>query len=359
MTVRRHDHSKPDPNMDELRRELRAMGRDHAREMRAMETTTRAFLESDASPDQRVAALVGRRRFLTLGGASVATAAVLAACGGESDTGLARVGNAPTTTALPDAVVNDVVILRTASSIEYTAINVYDLVIDNSDLLDPALRDVARRFRDDHAGHAAIFERLTTEAGGEPFTCENPRLKDVLIDPVLRAITGAEATATLPARPPSDDPRRDVLNFAHGLEAFAGATYQSVVPALSLPSLRREAVVVGSHEVRHAAVLALAITGTPAGYVDPAVATAAGQGPPIPEAPETDGQEVPATEPVEDSGPTATAIPPVYAINSQFGLLSAVPVVLGAGDENGVRLTVRLDTPSLNTFVYEYLTPSC
>ena len=51
-----------------------------------------------------------------------------------------------------------------------------------------------------------------------------------------------------------------------------------------------------------------------------------------------------------------TEIPTVTAIPSQFGGLGAIQLVVGAGDENGTRLKLNLETPSLNSFVYEYMT---
>lgn len=329
-TMNRPSHRVDPVRAIEARRIARDINVSAASDTRAMGTALRAMLESPASEVQRQHALVGRRRFLHLGGFSVATAAVIAACGGSRSDTIARVGVAPTTTALPDPTVNDVVLLRTAASLEYSAINVYDTVIDNSDLLDPALNDVAKRFRDDHAGHAALFDKLTTDAGGEAWGCSNPRIDDLLVAPVLRSIGGGPATDTRPATPPSDDPRRDVLNFAHGLETLAGSTYQALVPALSLPALRKETLVIGTHEVRHAALLALTITGIPAGILPPA--------------------EAPAELPT---------IPVVYAIPGRYGSLGSVQVVLGVADENGARTTYTLETPSLNTFVFEYMTPSC
>lgn len=355
--MHRPDHSRPDVSTAELRRTLRTDAAANAAGMRAMSRTMEALLSSDATSEQRAAALIGRRRFVAIGGASVATAALLAACAESDSGGIARVGDAPEVTALPDAVVNDVVLLRTASSLEHSAIQIYDTVIDNADLLDPAYNDIAKRFRDDHEGHAALFEKLTKDAGGVPWTSGNPRLDDVVLLPILRAITGADATDVLAAASPSDDPKRDVLNLAHALETLAGETYQALVPVLSLPSLRKEAVIVGTHEVRHAAVLAIAITGRPDGYVDPlSVEEATGSAPTTTAAPTTT-QNI-AAEASEDTAaeaPAATPIPTVYAIPAQFGQLGAVQLVVGAPNESGTRLTVNLETPSLNSYVYEYL----
>ncbi len=318
-------------NALDLRRAARANSIAAANETRAMGTAMRALFESPAASEQRQHALLGRRRFLQLGGFSVATASVIAACGGTEATGIARVGVAPTTTGLPsDPAVTDVVLLRTAASLEYSAIKVYDAVIGNADLLDPAYDDIAKRFRDDHAGHAALFDKLTVDAGGTAWGCSNERIDNLLVAPVLRAILGGPATDDLAVTPPSDDVRRDVLNFAHGLETLAGSTYQALIPALSQPALRKETIVIGTHEVRHAALLALAITGSPAGIVPPA--------------------EAPADPP---------PIPTVYAIPGRFGSLGAVNVVLGVENAEGNRSVFTLETPSLNTFVFESDSPSC
>ncbi|MFM2072170.1 MAG: hypothetical protein RLZZ623_2433 [Actinomycetota bacterium] len=287
---------------------------------------------TSSTHDALLADLIGRRRFLQIGSFTVATAAVLAACGNDasSGSGVGRVGIAPTTTKLPDPVVNDVVLLRTAASLEYSAVAMYNAVIGKPDLLDPSLDKTATRFRDDHAGFAALLDQLTTDAGGKAWGCTNPRVDNVLVAPVLRAIQGGAATDTLPEQPPSDDAKRDVLNFLHGYETVTGAMYQSFMPVLSVPALRQEALNIGTVEVRHAALLALEITGNPEGILPPA--------------------EPPADPP---------KIPVVYAIPSTFGLLGTTQVVLGAADENDARKSFNIDTPSLNTLVYEYMTPSC
>jgi rubrerythrin len=304
---------------NELRRLATEHGRTAGADQRALRTAVRGLFDGDAPTSLRTEAIVGRRRFLQLGGFSVATAAVLAACGG-TDSDIGRVGDAPPLATLPDAEVNDIVLLRTASSIERTAISVYDLVIGNADLLDPALDDVAKRFRDDHAAHADVFDALTSEAGGTVWNCGNPRIDELLIAPVVARIVGDGADI-----PPSDEPRRDVLNLAHGLETLAGETYQALVQSLTTNSLRQAAMQVGVQEVRHAALLALTITGRPAGYLQ---------------------TEAPAEPP---------PIPTVYALPAPFGQLAGTQIVVGAPDELGQRVSFALNTPSLNTFVYEYL----
>ena len=356
----RHDNSH-----DELRRELRSLGATADHDAQAAQRVYTRLFDSPAAASDGRRALFGRRDMLRIGGFTVATAAVISACG-EHDRGqIGRVGAVPTTVKLPDAVVSNISLLRTASSLEHSAINVYSQVIGNSDLLDPKLEDVAKRFMDDHVGHAKLFEKLTTEAGGTPWTCGNPKIDDAIINPILLRITkGAAATPTSKAIDPSDDPRRDVLNFAHGLESLAGATYQALVALFSDPSLRSDAMSVGSREARHAALLALTINpDRPGGLVNFADAVNAepASPPTTTIASTTTLQNI--ANPVGGAARTPavpqTEIPSVTAIPSQFGSLGAVQIVVGKGDENGTRLKVNLETPSLNSLVYEYMKPSC
>jgi hypothetical protein len=311
--------------------------------------------------------MFGRRDVLRIGGFGVATAAVITACGAETGQ-LGRVGSVSTTVPLPDAAVSNVTLLRTASSIEHSIINVYSQVIGNSDLLDPSHDDLFQRYLDDHSAHAELFEGLTIVAGGTQWTCGNPKFDDVVVQPVLnRIIKGVPATAVAAEIPPSDDPLRDILNFAHGLEAMSAATCQSFVVLYSDPSLRASAMTVGANESRHAAMLAFTINpDRPGGWVNfsDAVNAEPASPPTTTIASSTTVQNIanaPGAEVPSDSVPEVpqTEIPTVTAVPSQFGGLAAIQLVVGAGDENGTRLKVSLETPSLNSFVYEYMQPSC
>lgn len=305
-----------------------------------------------------------RRDVLRIGGFTAATAALISACGEHVRGEVGRVGAVATTVKLPDAVVTNVALLRTASSLEHSIINVYEQLIGKSDLLDPTHDDLAKRFRDDHAENAALFEKLTTAAGGTPWTCGNPKIDDVVINPVINRIAkGAEATSTATAIEPSDDPRRDMLNFAHGLESLAGATYQAFVSLFSDASLRAEAMTVGARSARHAALLALTINpDRPGGLVNFADAVnAEPASPPTTVAPSTTLQNIATPSGGANPAPVVqqTEIPTVTAIPSQYGGLAAIQVVVGRGDENGTRLKLNLETPSLNSLVFEYMKPSC
>jgi hypothetical protein len=321
--------------------------------------------ESTMSEDGLLDVAFGRRRFLVVSGAGAAAVALIAACGEQEsgDAGIARVGEAPSTTALPTAVVTDAVLLRTASSMEHTIIAMYDRVLEGGDqtLVAEESRTYFTQFRENHVAHAETFARLTTEAGGEPWSCPNPRLETIVVTPVFDAINGKAAEGETAATPASDDPERDVLSFAHAMESMAGASYQALVGMLSVPALRMEAIKVAAAVVRHASALALLIT--PESYVTPeGIEQATGDTVPTTSVAPSTTQDIAAVTTVGpgDSvapAPPATPIPAVYAIPSQFGSLASTQLVVGAPDaETGNRLSLNLETPSLNTFVYEYMT---
>lgn len=268
---------------------------------------------------------LSRRRFLLAGGATVTFGALLAACGGSESTGIARIGNVPDPKELPDGKVTDVTLLRTATSLEYNAIFVYEAAAEAGFLSGDAAT-LARRFLQDHRAHAQATAALTEELGGKAFEQPNPRLQSIYVEPALALIAGDEAAGITP----TDDPAADVLALAYALETLAGATYQAYVPLFNDKELRAAAMGIGEEEARHAAVIgALA---NPTRLVS------------------SFGLSIPA-EYREDTDVPAT----FYAVPGAFGTLAPVPVTLGAANESGVRTTVNLETPSLNSMVYEYL----
>lgn len=261
-------------------------------------------------------ATFGRRQLLQTGGITLSLGAIIAACGEDRAGGTepGRVGNAPDVTPLPAGEVDDVVLLRTAQSLEHTVLDAY-AAARSLDVLSAEQDTLVQRFVDDHTGHSAALGGLITEAGGEEFACANPWLARRVIDPTFEALEG------------SDDLLRDVLNIAHGLESLAAASYQSLVGSLTTPDLRMQVMQIGADENRHAATLALSITGTPDGYVNPVML----------------GEPAAAEEP---------EFPVVYAIPSTFGTVSAIELVVGAPNDEGQRFTILLQTPAANTFVY-------
>lgn len=268
---------------------------------------------------------LSRRRFLLAGGATVTFGALLAACGGSESSGIARIGNAPEANELPDGEITDVTLLRTATSLEYNAIFVYEAAAAAGFLSGDAAT-LAQRFLKDHRGHAQATAALTEDLGGKAFVQPNPRLQSIYVEPALALIVGDESKGISP----TEDPAADVLALAYALETLAGATYQAYVSLFNDKELRAAAMGIGEEEARHAAVIgALA---NPTRLVS------------------SFGLSIPSEYREDTDVPGA-----FYAVPSAFGTLAPVPVTLGAANESGVRTTVNLETPSLNSMVYEYL----
>jgi hypothetical protein len=95
-------------------------------------------------------------------------------------------------------------------------------------------------------------------------------------------------------------------------------------------SLRSAAIGIGEQEARHAAVIGSLLN--PSRLVS------------------TFGLSIAAEYQEQIDIPEAA-----YAVPSAFGTKAPVPVVLGAPDESGIRTSLNLETPSLNSMVYEYL----
>ena len=293
-----------DLDRDELRRSLRVARTEHDGALRATGQLLDHIMSGDAGLDQATKAEVllgplGRRRFLTIGAFSVGMAAVVAACGntGPKDA-VPQDGLTESTLPIATHTVTDVVLLRTASSLEYNAIAAYDAAIGLG-ILAPEVATAAKLFQSQHREHARFFEKATTDAGGQAFTTENPVVKAAVIDPALAAITGT-----------TGDKLAELLGFAYALEMVAAGTYQSLVPALSVASLRAAAISVGGVEARHAAILATVM----GGLAVPELASAA----------------APAPTTTAAGGATPPAIAPkVFQVPGPFSPLSATQIVLG------------------------------
>ena len=258
-----------------------------------------------------------RRALLRNSGIVLSFGAVIAACGadrsGSDDPG--RLGVAEPAPTLPEAELNDGVLLRTAQSIEYTALAVYAAAAD-LDVLDRGEVTLVERFVADHERHAADLGALIGSAGADEFTCPNPFLMDRAVGPILGALEGSE------------DLHRDVLNIAHAFEALAGASYQALVASLADKSLRGAAMLIGGEEQRHAAALASAIN--PDELISPVL---------------FGGQAE-----ADDAG-----FPVPYAVPSTFGQHTGNEHVVGARDDEGARFSTQLQTPAANTIVYDYV----
>ena len=262
---------------------------------------------------------ISRRDALRVGGLSVFGAAFLAACGKQSgvveSSNILSEGVVPPTTALPAGIVTDVVLLRTAASLEYNAIDTYNAVLEGGLLTGDyaKLTDAVKRFRDDHQAHADAVNQLVVALGGKAHTCANARIDSLYIQPALALVTAKD----------NPDMSKDVIALAHALENLATQTYQGVVASLASPSLRGDAIRVAQDEARHAVVLAQVLNG---GYAS--------------------------------VGPTtneATGKPNVASVPSAYGSLSSVLLQVGAPNADGVKTALTLETPSLNGLIYDFV----
>lgn len=263
-----------------------------------------------------------RRQALKVGGLTVTLAALVAACGEDrlGDDAPGRVGNAPVVTSPPDYDVNDVVLLRTASSLEFTAIAVYDLVSD-FDVIDDDLLD---RLVADHEDIAARMIELTQAAGGEGWTEPNPWYMERVVAPLVETITSGDRS--------DEEIQADLFNTVVALENLAAASHQELASAIGILDARIAHLEAALLEARHGAKLAIETNGDSTNYVSPALL----------------GEDVARLE----SG----AIPN-FAIPSTFGTTAQIELVAGPGDENGVRPSFTLQTPALNSFIYSELEP--
>jgi len=109
--------------------------------------------------------------------------------------------------------------------------------------------------------------------------------------------------------------------LAHALENLAAQTYQGVVTMLGDKALRQAAIGIGQDEARHAAVLAQALNPGLSGIL-------------------------PSVNP--DTGKANVA-----AVPSAFGPLTPINVTVGPVQADGSRVSLILETPSLNSLAYD------
>lgn len=277
---------------------------------------------------------LSRRRLLVTTGLTASLGAVLAACSSPGEGAPGRVGNAPVPTAAPDEPVDDAVLLRTATSLEHTALDVYARITELG-VLDEAGAAIVARFVEDHTRNAGGLADLTTQLGGEPFECANPWWAERIVPAMFERMSGNEDVpeGDDPIEP-SDDPARDAMGIAYGIESTLAAMYQEFVVRLHDPALRAESVTLAAQATRHAAAAAIAREGAPAGYVNPTIL----------------GGEV---DPSANEGLT-----PIYAVPANFGSLAPVQITIGPASDAGTRFTLGLQTPAANSYAYASLSCS-
>ncbi|MBA2262604.1 MAG: ferritin-like domain-containing protein [Solirubrobacterales bacterium] len=147
----------------------------------------------------------------------------------------------------------NLVLVRTASSIEILAVEVYNVALGESDTklpteiqFDPAVADAAKLFRDHHQEHADALAQATESIGGEPYEKPNKFLFDNVVAKELPNLTD----------------QAKVVMFARTLEETAAGTYAFAASELTTPALGQSIMSIGGVESRHAAALSLTLDGT-------------------------------------------------------------------------------------------------
>jgi len=249
---------------------------------------------------------LSRRNILRSGGAIVASGAVLAACGGASHSGsIARIGSVPEIDKLETEHVSDVVLLRTAMSVEkMVATMMKDPRVTS--LAESSVSPFLAKYAAAHETNMSVLAPLVTARGGQVVNEPNAKLMTAYGENALNLVEEGKTAG-------------DVLNLTLGLESLVAATYQYFVSLTNEAALRADMMRLGAASSRRAAVAAQLIRGGTVGF-SPAI--------------NEKGEELTATLP------------------SAFGTLSAVQVVLGPVNEVGTRSPISMDTPSLNSMLY-------
>ncbi len=302
---------------------------------------------------------LSRRGLLRVGGITVALAALVAACGGEAtDSNPARVGESPAPPVLPDGIVTDGVLFRTATSIHFSIIDAHGIA-KKLGKLTAAQAAIVDMFTAASEASIKDLQKWTATAGSVAWTCANPRLDRVILTPISDRITGRRKKGSEEADvPPSDDPNRDAMALVHAGESLLAAMHQSLVPQFSLPKYRAASIIHGDTAARRAAAIAHVIN--PDNIVNPTTLLNANLdvSTTTTEAATTTTQNIAANDAGGATTTTAVAtgaIQQYYMVPSQFGTLSAVQLAVGAFS-SGNQFTINIETPSLNSFIYDYQT---
>ena len=312
-----------------------------------------------------------RRGLFRIGGLTAASLVAIAACGQSEAGETGNIGVGEDTPKLPPPVLNNGVYLRTLAGIEQSIAAAYQRMIDDNMLsvAGPTFPDIGdltpliTQYAEHHVAAAATLNDLAVDQGAERWECGNTRLDDAFIKIVFdRVQNGVAATDAAKEIPPSDDPTRDMLNLVHTLESLSASSCQGVVPQVSERGIRAAATTIGVASARQEALMALLLN--PGGYVSvadaenarPSETTTTSLAPTPTQNIAEPGEGGEGGGDPEPAAPELTEIPLPVAIPSQFGSLAPIVYVGGASDENGVRLKLNFETPSVNSFAYPFET---
>jgi len=218
----------------------------------------RIFDPSGDVSDQTRASVLGvpdRRQFLKVGGITIAGAALIAACGDDSDVPAQTGTSMPSgSTSRPSAGSMDLTLAKTAASLEALAVATYDTAIMSGLVTTAAIGDAAKLFQQHHQAHLDALNGLISQNGAARVTEPNAVVKQAGVDPA----------------PPSAKTEADIVGLAFTLEDAAAQTYVFAATQLSAPELRSTIMTIGGVEARHRALLAVLAQGKTPAEVFPA-----------------------------------------------------------------------------------------
>lgn len=193
-----------------------------------------------------------RRQLLRTSGIAAAAAAVLAACGTKNDIPSGASGQDPTTTSvMPTVPIKepseadkqyDVTVLRTATSLELLAVQLYTNF--GKDITDADWNAAAAQFATDHQAAADTFTAATDKA--DQVTEPNAYIQENSVDPIANDLTSDAA----------------ILSFFATVESSIAATYVTAVGTMTDPEGRNDFAAYGAASARRSALLGSGGTGT-------------------------------------------------------------------------------------------------
>jgi len=262
---------------DHVRRELREGQLAHEATLAPFDAALdQAFDPTSGIDRETKAQLVGapsRRQLLKLGGLTIASTALLAACVEPASTDQVAITGTliPVPTTIepedPGSPEVDATLVLTALSIELLAIDAYQAALDNNWLEAPLLISVAKYFQSQHQDHAGALSQQARRLGQNPNdVTANPYLVTEVLTPATTEIGaggGAEVVQTL------------TLTLARDLEVAAAQTYTKAGGILTTPELRQTIMSIGGIEARHSSVLSAVLGQQPVPFaLEPTVAAA-------------------------------------------------------------------------------------
>jgi hypothetical protein len=229
-----------DSYRDAISREADAADAEHQAEIRELPARLDWAIDpgNGVDPDRRRDVILGglnRRRLLTIGGTSLALTAIAAACGSS-----APPSTGSTTTTAMAATPGDVLALRTASSLENAANELYTKALAGNLIASTSVSDAFKLFQTHHSDHAKLLQAKTTDAGGHPSDQPNSLIMDTVITPQL-------------ARASSE---RDLTQLAYDFEKAMAATYQADAGNFTNVDYNVTVMSIGGIEARHVSVFA-------------------------------------------------------------------------------------------------------